>query len=103
MYKNRYFDEKEFSIGVFSNDYNSRNVNKIDLHKNVSISKVFLLKNFDTKFYFTSLSLQKYGCKAVSIGSDIYVSGYFKDDSTLSVVKNGCSTKTWYKLPFLNK
>ena len=90
MYKNRYFDEKEFSIGVFSNDYNSRNVNKIDLHKNVSISKVFLLKNFDTKFYFTSLSLQKYGCKAVSIGSDIYVSGYFKDDSTLSVVKNGC-------------
>ena len=86
--------KKEFSFGVFSNDYNSRNVNKISVHKNESIFKLFLLKNFDTKVHLTSLCLQKYDCKALSIGSEIYVLGYFIDYSTLSVVKYCCSTKT---------
>ena len=90
LYQNRYCDQEEFSIGLFSDAYYSGDV---------STFKPFLLKNFDTKMYLPSLSRTNFECKAVSIGSEIYVSGDFDDYSTLSFVRYSSSTKTWFKLP----
>ena len=93
LYQNRYCDQEEFSIGLFSNNY---------YNEDFSIFKLYLLNNFDTKTYVPSLSKPKYGCKAVSIGSDIYVLGQNKDHNSLSFEKYSSSTKSWKTLPLLN-
>ena len=94
LYQNRYCDQEEFSIGVFSDDFYSRNFSKC---------RPFLLNSFDTKMYLPSLPVPKYGCKAVSSGSDIYVLGQFKNHKSPSVFKYSFSTKTWGKLPVLEE
>ena len=93
LYQNRYCDQKEFSIGVFSNDYRNGDV---------STFKPYLLNTFDIKTYLPRLSKPKYSCKAVSSGSDIYVFGQNDDHNSLSFEKYSSSTKSWKTLPLLN-
>ena len=91
LYQNRYCDQEEFSIAVFNGESHSRNVESY---------KPFLLNNFDTKTYLPSLPKPEFGCKVVSIGSDIYVLCQVKHN-LLSILKYSSSTKTWNKLPEL--
>ena len=93
LYQNRYCDQEEFSIGVFSDDNHSGDV---------STFKPYLLNNFD-KVYLPGLSLHKYEYKAVSIGSDIYVLNLLEDYCWLSIEIYSSSTKTSPALPLLKE
>ena len=92
LYQNRYCDQKEFSIGVFGAE-NDR--------KNVLYNKPFLLNNFDTKVYLSSVLKRQFGCKAIASGSDIYLLDDYKVGISYSVMMYSPSTDNWKSLPSL--
>ena len=88
LYQNRYCDQEDFNIALFDgdNDFN-----------NVSFDKPFLFNNFDAKVYLPTLLNQKYACKVIASGSDIYLLDDFSD--TPSVKLYSSSTKSWKCIP----
>ena len=90
LYQNRYCDQEEFSIGVFSED---------NCSDDVSSDKPLVLDNFDAKMYLCSIPKSIWECKTVSSGSDIYVLGEFEDHDSTVFKMYFSSTKTWKKCP----
>ena len=113
LYQSRYCDQKEFSVGVFSNNIWSEDDNPF-LSNNFGL-EVFLdrsRREFVTNnnpfllniFELPSIPKWKHGCKVVTSGSDRYVSGRcFECRNSLSIVKYSSFAKTWNTLPQLKE
>ena len=112
LYQNRFCDQKEFSIAVFSGEIND---------ENVRLNKPFLLRNFNTKDSLPikfGKSYETISCsartfkkfnkfKVVCNGASIYiVNQHIQDDTTsfgiefsTSVIMYSFANKRWKKLP----
>ena len=111
LYQNRYCDQEEFSIALFSSENH---------YKSVRFNKPFLLSNFNTKDYlpnaFETTScidkkiLNETKFKSVGNGADIYFynqqlsddTQYYSRRYSVSVSMYSSATKSWKNLPVIN-
>ena len=94
LYQNRYCDQEDFTIAVFSGK---------GYGEGKSNNRPFLLNNFHNKVYFSHLPKPNDDVKAVSSGSDIFVFGQFEDHSSSAVIKCSFFTNNLKKLPYLKE